>query len=123
MEVDLIVFVFMLAILGLALLLSYYSTRYLVNEHTTHDHTACNRGGASEINLAREKRVLRKSALLLAEGEILENIFDGITDEEALELIVQFNFERRQNLKALSSLGLVNLEQVRRALLLKQKQA
>ncbi|WP_010603993.1 hypothetical protein [Pseudoalteromonas maricaloris] len=123
MEVDLIIFVFMLAVLGFALLLSYCSIIYLPNDEVKPVQTTDNSYCSNELKTAREKHELKRSAHLLAEGEILENIFEGITDEEALELIVQLNFERRQNLKALSSLGLVNIEQVKRALLLRRKRA
>nr|KJZ02348.1 hypothetical protein TW77_24050 [Pseudoalteromonas rubra] len=60
----------------------------------------------------REKAELQKAATLLAKGEVLEEIledlFEGITEQQMLELELQFRIERRQVLKTLSKLGIVN---------------
>ncbi|MBQ4852952.1 hypothetical protein [Pseudoalteromonas sp. MMG012] len=77
----------------------------------------------TEFFVYRERKELDEAAKLLALSQILEDIFEGISEEELLALELQFKLERKKTLLALKSMGVINQEVIMRSITNPKKQA
>ncbi|TQF69570.1 hypothetical protein [Pseudoalteromonas luteoviolacea] len=128
MEIDILVLALLFGVLFLAIALCVCAATFRrTTMETVHDKIKVD-AHPCDFQLKRKNRELLKAAELLAKEEILEeglitDVFEGLSEEEMLKLELEFKFEARQTLKALIQMGVINIEQIKRSMIKKKKQA